>query len=402
MSVTPLQLTEQAARKRERSPIIFDPLLLIAALGLIGCSLMVLRDMRGIPMFAGEMSRQALYAGMGLVGAILLTRFDYTRLREYRYGFYVLLIVLNLVVYGMPEGGAINGSGGAHRWIPLPFFQLQSSEFGKLLLILALSAVMVERSRKPQSGTRTTLRILLMALLPALIVIGQPDLGTGLVYVTIGVSVLFFGGISWKHLSALAAIAVVGAVLALAVAPALGVNVLQGYQKQRLTTFINPPKVCGLHDTTCYQLQQAEIAIGAGQKTGQGPKAASQIQGEFVPVANEDFIFASLGDFYGFAGGALVLALYALLIWRALRIMTMAKNMFGTLIAGGILAMFMFQVFLNVGMTIGIMPVTGVPLPLMSYGGSSVIVTFLAVGLLQSVYIQAKLASGAKARVLLV
>jgi rod shape determining protein RodA len=398
--ITPLQLTEQVARKRERTPIIFDPLLLIAALGLLGVSLMVLRDMRGT--FPGEMSRQAFYGGLGVVGAVLISRFDYTRLREYRYAFYVLLILLNLVVYGMPAEGAIDRVGGAHRWIPFPFFQLQSSEFGKLLLIIALSAVMVERSRKPQSGTRTTIRILLMAMLPALIVIGQPDLGTGLVYVTIGVSVLFFGGISWKQLSALGATAVIGAVLALAVAPALGVNVLHGYQKQRLTTFLNPPKVCGIHDTTCYQLQQGETAIGAGQKTGQGIKGASQIQGRFVPVANEDFIFASLGDFYGFAGAALVLALYALMIWRAIRIMTMAKNLFGTLIAGGILSMLMFQVFLNVGMTIGIMPVTGVPLPLMSYGGSSVIVTFLAIGLLQSVYIQAKLATGAKARVLLV
>ena len=400
MSITPLQLTEQATRKRERSPIIFDPLLLIAALGLVGMSLLVLRDMRG--QFPGEMSRQALYAGMGLVAAILLTRFDYTRLREYRYGLYAVLILLNLIVYGMPAYGGVGQTSGAHRWIPFPFFQLQSSEFGKLLLILALAAVMVERSRKPQSGTRTTLRILLMALLPALIVIGQPDLGTGLVYVTIGVSILFFGGISWKQLTALATVAVVGAVLALAVGPAVGVNVLHGYQKQRLTTFINPPRVCGINDTTCYQLQQGETAIGAGQKTGQGAKGASQIQGRFVPVANEDFIFASLADFYGFAGGALVLALYALMIWRTIRIMTMAKNLFGMLIAGGILGMLMFQVFLNVGMTIGIMPVTGVPLPLMSYGGSSVIVTFLAIGLLQSVYIQAKLATGAKARVLLV
>jgi rod shape determining protein RodA len=394
MAVTPLQLTGQAARKRERSPIIFDPLLLIASLGLIGCSLMVLRDMRGA--FPGQMSRQGLYAGIGLVGCVLVSRFDYTRLREYRYGFYGLLVVINLFVYGMPA------EGGAHRWIPFPLFEFQSSEFGKLLLILSLAAVMVERSRKPQSGWRTTVRILLMALLPAVIVIGQPDLGTGLVYVTIGVSILFFGGISWKQLVALGSVALVGAVLALAVAPAVGVNVLHGYQKQRLTTFLDPPKNCPVNDATCYQYQQGLIAIGAGQKTGQGSKGASQIQGQFVPVANEDFIFASLGDFYGFAGAALVLGLYALMIWRALRIMTMAKNLYGTLIAGGVLAMLMFQIFLNVGMTIGVMPVTGVPLPLMSYGGSSVIVTFLALGLLQSVYIQARLAAGAKSRVLLV
>jgi rod shape determining protein RodA len=400
MSVTPLQLTEQTARQRERTPIIFDPLLLIAALGLSACSLMVLRDMRAA--YPGEMSRQGLYAGIGVVACILVSRFDYSRLREYRYGLYGLLIVIDLVVYAMPAEGSTDGVGGAHRWIPFPLFQFQSSEFGKLLLILALAAIMVERSRKPQSSWRTTLRILLLAALPAVIVIGQPDLGTGLVYVTIGLSVLFFGGISWKQLAGLGALALVGAVLALAVAPAVGVNVLQGYQKQRLTTFLNPPKVCGPKDTTCYQLQQGLTAIGAGQKTGQGLKGASQIKGRFVPVANEDFIFASLADFYGFAGAALVLSLYAMLIWRALAIMTMAKNLFGTLIAGGVLAMLMFQVFLNVGMTLGIMPVTGVTLPLMSYGGSSVIVTFLAVGLLQSVYIQARLAERTKNRVLLV
>jgi rod shape determining protein RodA len=399
-SITPLQMSEQVARKRDRSPIIFDPLLLLATIGLAAVSLVMFHDLHAA--FPGEMTKQGLYAGIGLIGCVLLTRFDYSRLREYRYGFYILIVLLNLIVYAMPARGGVGQVSGAHRWIPFPFFQLQSSEFGKLLLILTLAAVMVERSRKPQAAGRTTLRILLMAILPALIVIGQPDLGTGLVYVVIGLSILFFGGAPWKHLSVIGAVAVLGAILALAVGPAVGVNVLHGYQKQRLTTFVNPPKVCGPKDATCYQLQQSEIAIGAGQKTGQGQRGASQITGGFVPVANEDFIFASLSDIYGFAGAALVLALYAVMIWRTIRIMTMAKNMFGTLIAGGILGMLMFQVFVNVGMTIGIMPVTGVPLPLMSYGGSSVVVTFLAVGLLQSVYIQARLAAGAKARVLLV
>lgn len=393
-SISPLRLTEPVTRQRARRAIIFDPLLLIAAVGLVGCSLMVLRDMR--VSYPGYVSKQALYAGVGIVACMLVSRFDYSRLREYRYAAYGLLVLLNLIVYAMP---AIQN---AHRWIPFPLFNFQSSEFGKLLLILSLAAVMVERSRRPQSGWRTTFRMLAMALVPALLVIGQPDLGTGLVYVTVGVGILFFGGIGWKQLAGIGGLAVFAAVMVIAVGPAVGVNVLHGYQKQRLTTFINPPKVCGQNDSTCYQLQQGLIAIGAGQKTGQGIKGASQIQGLFVPVADADFVFAALGDFYGFAGAALVLSLYALLIWRAIRIMTMAKNLYGTLLAGGILAMLMFQVFVNVGMTIGIMPVTGVPLPLMSYGGSSVLVTFLAIGLLQSVYIQARLASGAKARVLLV
>src|SRR6202012_1762295 len=134
-----------------------------------------------------------------------------------------------------------------------------------------------------------------------------------------------------------------------------------------------------------------------GGKTGRGANA-SQAKLGYVPEAQDDFIFAVVGETYGFAGAAIVLSLYALLIWRTLRILTMAKNLFGTLIAGGILAILMFQVFLNIGMTIGIMPVTGVPLPLLSYGGSSVIVTFLAIGLLQSIYAQARIASAGKAR----
>ena len=185
----------------------------------------------------------------------------------------------------------------------------------------------------------------------------------------------------------------------LAVAPALGVNVLKGYQKQRLTTFIDPPTVCNTQkDPTCYQLQQSLIAIGSGEKTGRGVSGATQTKFKFIPEAQDDFIFAVVGETYGFIGAALVLSLYALLIWRTLRIVTMAKNLFGSLIAGGILAMFMFQVFVNIGMTIGIMPVTGVPLPLLSYGGSSVLVTFLALGLLESIYIQARMSSAGKTR----
>ena len=182
--------------------------------------------------------------------------------------------------------------------------------------------------------------------------------------------------------------------LVLCAAPALGVHVLKPYQVQRLTAFLNPS-----HDPrnqTCYNITQSLIAIGSGQKTGRGVADATQTSLHFLPENQTDFIFAVVGETYGFVGAALVLSLYALLIWRSLRILTMAKNLYGTLIAGGILAMLMFQVFVNVGMTIGIMPVTGVPLPLMSYGGSSVLVTFIAIGLLQSIHIQARMASAGK------
>jgi rod shape determining protein RodA len=167
---------------------------------------------------------------------------------------------------------------------------------------------------------------------------------------------------------------------------------------QRLTGFLHPS-----HDprNQTYNITESLIAIGSGQKTGRGVNGASQTNLHFLPENQTDFIFAVVGETYGFVGAALVLSLYALLIWRCLRILTMAKNLYGTVIAGGILAMLMFQVFVNAGMTIGIMPITGVPLPLMSYGGSSVIVTFMSIGLLQSIYIQARMTSGGKSRALL-
>jgi rod shape determining protein RodA len=389
---TPIHRTEQAeAAATPRNWLVFDPLLLLAALGLVACSLVTLKGATGSS-GTHYLERQGLYALLGLVLAVLVSRFDYSRLREYRWAFYGVMVVSNIVVYGMPK------TLGATRWIPLPFLQVQPSEFGKLLVILALAGFAVERARVLHER-RTTARIMLLALIGAMLVIPQPDLGTGLVYIVIAVSVLVFGGTSWKQLGALAALFVAAAVLMLAVAPAVGVNVLKNYQKERLTTFINPPRVCKPSDQTCYQLNQSLIAIGSGEKTGRGVGGATQTKFHFLPEDQNDFIFAVVGETYGFVGAALVLSLYALLIWRTLRILTMAKNLFGTLVAAGIVAMLMFQVFVNVGMTIGIMPVTGVPLPLMSYGGSSVLVTFLSLGLLQSIYLQARRASATKTRI---
>jgi rod shape determining protein RodA len=257
-----------------------------------------------------------------------------------------------------------------------------------------LSAFAVDRSRRLHEW-RTTARIMLLALIPALIVIPQPDLGTGLVYTSVGFITLVVAGTSWKQLTTLFAMFAVSVALVLGVAPAMGVHVLKPYQVQRLTGFLNPS-----HDpqNQTYNISQSLIAIGSGGKTGRGVAGASQTNLHFLPENQTDFIFAVVGETYGFAGAALVLSLYALLIWRTIRILTMSKNLYGTLIAGGVLAMFMFQVFVNVGMTIGIMPITGVPLPLMSYGGSSVIVTFIAIGLLQSIYIQARRTSASKSR----
>ncbi len=184
--------------------------------------------------------------------------------------------------------------------------------------------------------------------------------------------------------------------LALVVAPAAGVTVLHDYQKDRLTAFLHPsdnPAKQG------YQQNQSRIAIGSGEKTGRG-EHATQTRYNFLPEHHTDFVFAVVGERWGFVGAALVLSLYALLIWRGLRILTIAKNLFGALVAGGIVAMLLFQVFVNVGMNVGIMPITGIPLPLMSYGGSSVLTTLLAIGLLQSIYAQGEPSAATKGRVL--
>jgi len=206
------------------------------------------------------------------------------------------------------------------------------------------------------------------------------------VYVAIALAVLFVAGTKWTHFAALGALGAAAVALVLVAAPAVGVEVLKPYQVDRLTAFLHPtdnPREQG------YQINQSLTAVGSGGKTGRGDEA-TQTRLDFLPEHHTDFIFSVLGEEFGFVGAALVLSLFALLIWRSLRILTMSKNLYGALIAGGITAMLMFQIFVNVGMTIGIMPITGVPLPLLSYGGSSVLVTFMALGLLQSIHAQAR------------
>jgi rod shape determining protein RodA len=224
-----------------------------------------------------------------------------------------------------------------------------------------------------------------------MLVIAQPDLGSGLVYLAILVTILFVAGTPWTHLAGLAGLAAVAIVIVLVAAPAAGIELLKPYQMDRLTAFINPSD----KTNEAYQIDQSLTAIGSGGKTGRGDEA-TQTRLDFLPEHHTDFVFSVVGEEFGFVGAALVLSLFALLIWRALRTLTMAKNFYGALVAAGITAMLMFQVFVNVGMTIGIMPITGIPLPLMSYGGSSVLTTLMAIGVLQSIHAQARDTAGRK------
>jgi rod shape determining protein RodA len=366
-----------------------DFILLAATVGLLVFSLVTLGSATTGNYFV---TRQALYGGAGLVLMFVLAFIDYSRFRELKYGLYGTMLVLILLV--LATGTATRGS---RRWIELPLFRFQPSELGKLLLLLALSAFVIEFMRR-RSERDVTVRVMLLALLPAMLVMAQPDLGTSITYISIALTLLFIAGVSWRQFAMLGGIAACAAVLVLVIAPAVGMPLLKGYQKDRLTAFLH--KDNSDPQSQGYQLAQSTIAIGSGQKNGRGPERASQTQLNFLPESRTDFIFAVVGEQYGFVGAGLALTLYALLIWRALRILTISKNLYGALVAGGVAAMLMTQVFVNAGGNVGIMPITGIPLPLLSYGGSSVIVTMLALGLLQSVYVQARETAASKSEVL--
>jgi rod shape determining protein RodA len=391
-ATSPIATPEASVAGARTLRLPFDPLLTLATVGLGICSVVTLsvatrEFVPGRPSY--YVDRQATYLIVGFVLMAVLSRIDYARLRQLMYGTYAVLMLSILAVLGLGHKTAL----GAQRAIEFPLFSFQASELGKVLLILALSAFVVNRSRRLRE-LDTTARVMLAALVPAMFVIAQPDLGSGLVYVAIGFMLLFVAGTSWRQIAALVALMLTAGAFVLVAAPAAGVHVVKTYQVERLTAFLHPssnPKKQG------YQQEQSKVAIGAGQKTGRGVES-TQIKGKYVPEDNTDFIFAAVGEQYGFVGAALVLSLYALLIWRTLRILTMSKDLFGSLVAAGILAMLMFQVFVNVGMAVGIMPITGVTLPLMSYGGSSVITTLLAVGLLQSIYVQGRASQAFKGR----
>jgi rod shape determining protein RodA len=360
-----------------------DPLLLLASLGLVGCSLITLKgatahDVPGDPHY--YVMRQGIYAGVGLVLMYAISRLDYSRLREVRHLLYGTMVFLVIAVLGIATA-----TRGAKSWIQLPFFNFQPSELGKVLLVVALAGFLVDRMR--QMNRHVTARIMLLGLIPTMVVMAEPDLGSATVYVVATLALLFVAGAPWRHFVALFALFAVAVTIVLVGAPKMGVHVLKPYQTQRLTAFLHPsadPRSAG------YQQQQSKIAIGSGEKTGRGVANATQTSLNFLPEHHTDFVFAVVGETYGFAGCALVLSLYALIVWRGLHILTIAKNLYGALIAGGVTAMLLFQLFVNVGMNVGIMPITGVTAPLLSYGGSSVLSTFLALGLLHSIRAQAR------------
>jgi rod shape determining protein RodA len=325
-------------------------------------------------------TRQAVYAAIGvlcLVAAVLVDPEVYRTRWRVIFGGTCFLIAVVLLT------GPIRGS---KRWLDLGFFRFQPSEFGKVLFVLALAGFLAERSRR-LNDPRTTLTAVGLALVPIFLVFLQPDFGSALVYCAAVGAVLLVAGTPWTHLGALAAAAAAVAVLLLGVLPAVGMPVLKAYQADRLTGFLNPASDPG---GTTYNITQSKNAIGAGQVRGRGPNNATQTTLNFLPEHHTDFVFASLAEERGFFGAAFLLMLYLLVVWRGLRIVTLAREPFSAIVAGGVVIALLFQIFVNVGMTMGIAPITGIPLPFVSVGGSSMIANLIAVGLLLSIHLRAR------------
>lgn len=360
-----------------------DGLMLAAAIGLIAFSVFTLESASRHEVAADPLyfvTRQSIYGVIGIALMIAVSHIDYTRLRELGVSIYALMV--GSIAFVLLVGTAIRGS---NRWIELPLFQFQPSELAKVLLCVSLAAFVYERVRRP-FGLRATLALLGLGLVPAGLVFLQPDLGTGIILVAITLTILFVAGIPWQHFAAIgAAAALIGGGAYLG-GSAVGIDFLHGYQEDRLTAFLNPSDDPG---DASYQVNQAIIAVGSGEQSGRGDDA-TQTELLFVPERHTDFIFAVIGERFGFLGGAFVVLLYALLFWRAIRVTRNATSYYGMLIAGGIVAMLAFQAIINLGMNLGLMPVTGITLPLISYGGSSVLGTFLALGVLQAIHAQSR------------
>ncbi|TDC55190.1 rod shape-determining protein RodA [Actinomadura sp. KC345] len=325
----------------------------------------------------GFLKRHILNLLIGFVLGGVVTLLDYRLLRAYVPILYGVACV-GLVAVLSPLGETINGS---HSWIVLGGgFQVQPSEFAKVGLVVFLAMILGEpRDGEIGPGVRDVVLALVLAGIPAVLIILQPDLGTTLVFIAVVAGMLAVSGVKKRWLAGLAGAA------AISVASVWVFGLLEDYQVDRFTAFMNPdadPRGAG------YNARQARIAVGSGGLFGKGLFQGEQTGGHFVPEQQTDFIFTVAGEELGFVGGAVIVLLLGVVLWRGLRIATQAADLFGTLVATGVVCWLGFQTFQNVGMSIGIMPITGLPLPFVSYGGSATFANMIAFGLLQAVHVR--------------
>jgi rod shape determining protein RodA len=370
-----------SARMARKAPIRhLDPTLLLMTLALSAFgALMIFSSTASKQEAAGAdpaffMKRQIAYIVAGVIALLVVSFFDYRHVRALApviYGVTVLALILVLT----PLGDVQNN---ARSWFNFGLFQIQPSEFAKLALIVAMSAWMAERKGDIR-WLDLAFCLGMMVVLSALIFV-EPDLGGTMVIVGIFFVMLLVGGAKLRHFIA------IGLLGTVAIVGALQMDLVEDYQVERITAFLDPnPDV----QSEGYNLTQAKIAIASGGLRGKGVGSENtQTDLDFVPEQHTDFIFTAVGEQLGFVGGAALLGLFAILIWRSLRIAAMARDTFGTLVAAGIAGMWAFQLFVNVGMTMGIMPITGLPLPFVSFGGSGLLMNFMAVGLLLNIHMR--------------
>ncbi len=371
----------RAARSQDLSFVRrLDWVLLGAVAGLVAYGLYAIggitqHDVAGKPNY--YLVRQALFALVGSIGFLAALAIDPDRLRRFWRPLYIGTVAVMFFVF---LAGPV--TRGSRRWIELGFFRFQPSEFGKVLFVIALAGFIADRSRRVNEP-RMTLTTIGLAAVPIGLVFIQPDFGTALVYGAALAAVLFVAGTRWLSLAALGAAALLVAVAVLWALPAAGVHVLRPYQVQRLTGFTHSDAD---PSGATYNVTQSKVAVGAGGFDGRGVQGATQTNLDYLPEHATDFVFASLAEQRGFVGAAILLCLYLLVVWRALRIITVARDLFSSIVAGGIVVALMFQIFVNVGMTMGIAPITGIPLPFVSVGGSSMIANLVAIGVLLSIH----------------
>jgi len=324
-----------------------------------------------------RVNKQAITMVLGVGVAIAVASVDYRFWKIYA-GFIYIGSIASLILVRVPGLGSTDSTGTAQRWFQLGPLQITPSEFTKLAIIITLGAVLAN-IRTPEPTLRDLVKVLVLAAVPLALVFLGPDIGTSIGIAAIVVGMLIVAGTKLRHLLVLSVVGVVAIVLV------FQTSAIEDFQKERITAFLDRQSVSS---DVRYNLDQSLIAVGSGGLLGKGYLQGLQTNLDYVPEQHTDFIFTVAGEEFGFVGALAVLALYALLLWRSIRIAWLAKDPFGTYVAAGIASMFAIQMFVNVGMVIGIMPITGIPLPFLSYGGTSILVSFAAIGMLESIHMR--------------
>ncbi len=356
-----------------------DPILVAAVVGLAVIGLFAIysathQSLAAVDLDPGRfVKRQLTFLAVGLVVLMIAASFDYRLLKVYAGIAYVSSLAL-LVLVRTPLGTSVRGS---QRWFEMFGFQLAPSEIAKLALIAMLAAFLSEL--RSELTLNDVFRASALAAIPAVLVFLQPDLGTSIVFAAILVGVLIVAGTRARYLAILAVTAIV------LIFAGFQVGLVKQYQVERLRAFLDPANV---DEGARYNRDQAEIAIGSGGLLGVGYLQGTQTNLDFVPEQHTDFVFTVVGEEFGFAGAAGLLALYGIVLWRAFRIALVSRDPFGTYLAAGIASMLALQMFVNIGMNVGIMPITGIPLPFVSYGGSSLLLNCASIGLLLNVHMR--------------